>query len=503
MSTNFESDRNVSLGESTDGFRTTENDREYLLRDLRRWRGILTCVEYDYVRNLFLNGDEIAVRRVSSRLHDHDLFFIPNGIIGSSYADGESRASLQEQVSITSDEHSYNHMFDHDRRRGLISELTCDSSERLKHLEERRCSTSLIRKIWLAHSKGIKISRQASQRSLSSRRTNEKVIYKRNINFTKQSSQQSTDTMYKYITSSDNDFHRKMEIIENHPTSRAGDFHIPWNTIIPSFDEGAFDNNSFSAFESESPPIRQTISLREDSSVYEVEQSSQLEGIFRSPASSITLRSSSGSDIERSSTSFPLLPESTAGWISRGEQDTESDVIADSCLKEALGSRPVLVRTASENFYQGEGIEVADFKVKESLDDFRRIVTLQTFGIDRDVTIQSSCSFDETMAFDRLSDTFKRTIHRSLSDENITSDITYLYLATSRFEKLKNAQNSLAFYDAWEGVDHEYGAWFVARQRIFHDTRYVRKGPEHATTCFITSIDGKPITSFALQHTRR
>jgi hypothetical protein len=139
---------------------------------------------------------------------------------------------------------------------------------------------------------------------------------------------------------------------------------------------------------------------------------------------------------------------------------------------EPLG-RPVLMRKASCNVYQGEGIEVADAPTaralqKEPISTARRFDSMLSFG--ESSAISTSNSFDESVSYDRLSAIFRRSIPHSLSDDELNG----IYLGGSRLlmretssqRELKPIESNsswkmeddseLDYYDPWKVIEDEY-----------------------------------------------
>ena len=156
----------------------------------------------------------------------------------------------------------------------------------------------------------------------------------------------------------------------------------------------------------------------------------------------------------------------------------------DKDLAEPAFRRPVLIRDASVNLYKGQGVEIADLadaaslSQRESMKDIpiqmaRRMDSLVSFG---ELTAGDSCSlrrcdsFDETMSYGRVSSIFRRTIRRTLSDD----DLTGIFLGGSRFllretssvkerkpdsdedSWLMDDESEMDYYDTWKVIEDEY-----------------------------------------------
>jgi len=154
--------------------------------------------------------------------------------------------------------------------------------------------------------------------------------------------------------------------------------------------------------------------------------------------------------------------------------------------------RPVLMRDASQNLYSEEGVEVADFEstassAKQDIKDIpiqtaRRLDSLVSFGGDGSMTendndslwmLHRSDTFDETMSYGRVSSIFRRTIRRSLSDDDIMSGVflggsRLLLRETSSLREvcvepdtdmdswLMDDESELDYYDSWKVIEDEY-----------------------------------------------
>lgn len=147
-------------------------------------------------------------------------------------------------------------------------------------------------------------------------------------------------------------------------------------------------------------------------------------------------------------------------------------------------TRPVLMRDASQNTYMGEGVEVADLVMETtvetrpkdvSLSAARRLDSLISFG-DQSTdsswdALRTAESFDETMSYGRVENIFRRTIKRSLSDD----DLQGIFLGGSRHllrestslreirpavsytdSWLMDDEDDLDYYDSWKVLDDEY-----------------------------------------------
>jgi hypothetical protein len=153
---------------------------------------------------------------------------------------------------------------------------------------------------------------------------------------------------------------------------------------------------------------------------------------------------------------------------------------------EHIMARPVLMRKASENIYQGEGIEVADWAgndptssllEKESSQASSHTVqttaSLVSFGNGDSSTLRSSHSFDETMSYERISSIFRRSIPQSLSDEDMagiflgSSKAILRHRETVSLKDLKPVDDDASwqmddddddedYYDAWKVIEDEY-----------------------------------------------
>jgi hypothetical protein len=149
---------------------------------------------------------------------------------------------------------------------------------------------------------------------------------------------------------------------------------------------------------------------------------------------------------------------------------------------EHIMARPVLMREASENAYQGEGIEVANWAgnapnssllEKESSHTMQTTGSLVSFGNGDSSTMRSSNSFDETMSYERISSIFRRSIPQSLSDEDMagiflgSSKAILRHRETVSLKDLKPMDDDASwqmddddddedYYDAWKVIEDEY-----------------------------------------------
>jgi TLD len=120
--------------------------------------------------------------------------------------------------------------------------------------------------------------------------------------------------------------------------------------------------------------------------------------------------------------------------------------------------RPVLMRRASRNVDQGEGIEVSNLSTDE-IEDYGQVPSLFDF-----LTMKTSSSFDETMSSRRLGNSiFRRIIRRSLSgDSNGIFLGAPLDSRSSRNIGLDMEDESSSwnddddYYDSWKVLDDEY-----------------------------------------------
>lgn len=118
--------------------------------------------------------------------------------------------------------------------------------------------------------------------------------------------------------------------------------------------------------------------------------------------------------------------------------------------------RTVLMRRASTNFYQGEGIEVTDVIDKEGpcLADA--------------ISMKTSTSFDENLSSKRFSGIFRRVIRRSLSDDSIgvyrsrplmtdnSNSIRDLVVDTDVSWNAAYDDEDDDYYDSWKVIEDEY-----------------------------------------------
>lgn len=132
-------------------------------------------------------------------------------------------------------------------------------------------------------------------------------------------------------------------------------------------------------------------------------------------------------------------------------------------------ARPVLMRDASVNAYQGEGIEVAEWDSSAGSYQKDTLKSLASFG---DHSLRSSNSFDESMSYERMTSIFRRSIPRCMSDEEMAG----VFLGPSRMilrdresmstKDLKPADDDASwqiggdddedYYDAWKVIEDEY-----------------------------------------------
>jgi hypothetical protein len=88
--------------------------------------------------------------------------------------------------------------------------------------------------------------------------------------------------------------------------------------------------------------------------------------------------------------------------------------------------RPVLMRDASQNFYKGRGMEVADWETEQTTSQTRPLhrhhSSMESLDFDDDYVRIRSTSFDDTMGFDHVNRLFGRTIKRTLSDDALYRD---------------------------------------------------------------------------------
>lgn len=172
-----------------------------------------------------------------------------------------------------------------------------------------------------------------------------------------------------------------------------------------------------------------------------------------------------------------------------GEDAEQSKAITEV----ELPRRPVLMRDASQNIYQGEGIEVADYAAESMsarcsteqrnrhFSAARRLDSLVSFGessadgmaLDDDsvmLMLHRCDTFDETMSYGRVSSIFRRPIRRSLSDDDMagilgssrfllpeTSSLREVFLnAGSDVDSWMDDESEMDYYDSWKVIEDEY-----------------------------------------------
>ena len=194
------------------------------------------------------------------------------------------------------------------------------------------------------------------------------------------------------------------------------------------------------------------------------------------------------------SESFPIKPEESAGESSAGSWDPySSDDDDDDEKKFDAGvvkpvpvkvevpeeqkvqviseqqqlQRPVLMRDASLNTYNGQGIEVADW---ESLNAARKYDSIL---LNAETASIRSNSFDETMSFGRMSDIFRQSLPESFPRTLSSDDFGGVFLGGSRVylressstKEIRIADDDswsigdsedLEYFDAWKVIEDEY-----------------------------------------------
>jgi hypothetical protein len=480
---------------------SVERSRGSLMRDLYKRRGILTQKEYMFIEDLFQQGSDSEVKLAYERLLDTDIFFMPDGITSVSDQEWEAKTFLRaSQATKSTQDRNWKSMdLSHVNPDYLTSAPSNEESnfesdelgtqERQAHLEQRRNSDGpMFGKMWTAHSTGLQVSKLASQRSLLSRQKNVLLLSKqasrrsllsrqhgvltlskqasRGSLFTSQQSKspvvdrrksEGTPSLRSSLPSlfQKSDVKRKSVSFLNVPieveevgSEGSEGFeieHVPSDTFSkPSENEPS--NSS----------LDNSLSYIDDLSSQSIHRKQP--ALCCSNSSSCSSFRSSGKFSSSDSLRSIIKPNDTND---EKKDDEEWEADFEHAFKSARRKtleRPVLIRVASENFYLGEGVEVADFEVKDSLLEARRLDRMTSFGMESANSIRSH-SFDETMTFDRLTSTFERTIHRSLSDENISGGSTFFSFETSRLEKMLSGEDdTLDYYDPWQGVDHEYGS---------------------------------------------
>lgn len=163
------------------------------------------------------------------------------------------------------------------------------------------------------------------------------------------------------------------------------------------------------------------------------------------------------------------------GGLKSTTQLLTHDCEEEENVEPEIMARPVLMRDASVNLYDGEGIEVADWVGnRSSAASYQKdtLNSLASFG--GGDTIRSSNSFDETMSYERMTSIFRRSIPRSLSDEEVagiflgpskiilrdresisTRDLRPLVDDDSSWQLMEDEEDE-DYYDAWKVLEDEY-----------------------------------------------
>jgi hypothetical protein len=143
-------------------------------------------------------------------------------------------------------------------------------------------------------------------------------------------------------------------------------------------------------------------------------------------------------------------------------------------------SRPVLIRLASRNKYQGEGVELAEFgsEIPSQLMHQRSPIASQpsleyigsSYGDDLS-TVVTSHSYDESISYERISSIFRRQdIARSLSAEDgragvlvggpreplSVRDISRISMDDTKSWSLEDEEIEPDYFDPWKVLDDEY-----------------------------------------------
>ena len=203
---------------------------------------------------------------------------------------------------------------------------------------------------------------------------------------------------------------------------------------------------------------------------------------------------------------FGLLLDPDAHDEKKEEASDDGDDVASPFKGVAPMLRPVLLRNASVNTYDGVGIEVQDSPPKEILGgplgtvggghvqvlwkgandadhpfegqdevgpvlsgDQSRMESLLSFG---ESTVRCN-SFDETLSHHRISSIFRRTFRRSLSDADLAGiflggsrlllhetssvkDVNPSPLDESSYSWVMDDESDLDYYDTWKVIEDEY-----------------------------------------------
>ena len=434
--------------------------RDNLRRDLVRRRSTLTAVEHSFLENLIVHGNEIEVSLAREKLNDVAIFFeddeelgddsinsddaFGNSIIidreGSSFSHrtGQSTTTTTSSTTPTSrpplvPPHNVRRSQSNASRRSSVSDLSNRGSERMqKHLHERRAS-SIHSNLWRAHETGLAVTPNASRKALI-RRNSSSLRMVRNNSFLSTATQDL--------------------ILSGGPTNRKGEDAIFRNNKQQQQQQRGMDGSSprladiptpteLSRFRSDAS--RKSVSFKDDVETgprgrvprritgmdRNVSVESGLSEPQTPPPTHLSVPFESSESFPSLHRAKPVRSDSIAnssfasssslednntwsGEISRGQLLRPPSVQASSLSPVKPNKKPVLLRKATGNTYQGEGIEVT-----ELTDRAPSALYIDSLSRARNYQSLITSSFDETGDRDGI---FRESpIPRSLSDEELSS----------------------------------------------------------------------------------
>lgn len=485
-----------------------EESRQSLRLEMIRLRSSLTSQETKYLEELFIHGNEIEVTLAREKLRNSSIFFdsTTEGWNSDTISLGPEHSVPSDQKVIIDMEHfkKSNTETLHEVNSRVASDGVCvksmgsqGSEKRQTTLESRRKATALS-KLWKAHETGLSLTKKSSQLSMLGRPVVGGVFRHRRQKpkFHRSASSSGVLEHLPAAPSSSGSasllkqrpplllrrFSRpklrsKSVSFGEIPGASAQTREFSETQSIPSLHKG-------SPLRSESigsiPSIRSShpIKSESESSIPSLLHGSPVRGdSFRSSVSIPSLHHPNPikSDSMRSSTFTSMvsdLGDSSVGFESE-EKKSDTPPIPDrvDVPKEEKMLRPVMIRDASMNLYQGEGLEVADAcELERHVQTHRGSVSdvhyksMLSFG---DLsTIRSTSSFDESVSYERLNAIFRGRggLQRSLSDDSMSgvfrrSSKDYYLRGKSLLDLSEStialSDDELDHYDSWKIIEDE------------------------------------------------
>ena len=511
----------------------TSSSRSTLRKSIHLRRGTLTRQESKFLEELCDTGNEVEVQLAHQKLLDDNLFFQhEEGFGNEEFVMGREQSGLSlssEELQLLEAAAASTSIPKPGAnvRHNSVSSLTSSGSNnqcsaRRQMMLETRRKSMLFGKMWKAHENGLAVSGNSSRRSMFSRRNSGLASLETG---SRRGLPEIFRSSHRRLSSSPVDPRKtttldgKMDHLRRPSLKK-----IPQHSSRPRLDRLSSVGSRKSVTFGELPPSPRK-SVKVLGSITDLQKATPVRSNSIASIPSLHLASS-----VHSSASIPSLPPISKAHRVFSDSSIKSLPISDITSVDGLREgrdasstyeekksdegevpipvkgeipqdggvgdippiedatqvlqhgadlgRPVLMREASQNIYEGAGMEVTDFdafaETKDPLNLARQMDSLVSFN-DGASAISRSSSFDETVSLERLNSIFRRTsaaIVRSLSEDEshgMFLDGTKLrVLSDGNLSSIKQNgvleedaswqmhEDDLDYYDSWMVIKDEY-----------------------------------------------